>query len=607
MSFRRVGGLAAVVLSTALWMACGQVYRPVVIPTTTTPPNPANFHAVFAVNSNGSFDPTSQIFSFDVGSALQFDVAGDAVIGATGGIGSSGGHIGVNPTHAAILPNNSRIFVASAGSAEGGADVISAFTPAFDSTIATGLGSVTTFTLPNVVGSSQASSISLLNESGNLVTATLTAPLSNVQAGNVVVVSGAGSAGYDGIFTLSAVSGSTIQYIDSVAGLADASGGTATVSPNFCRYLPDFVSIAQNTTAFVANYGVDADPNCNLASTDSVAVLIPSLNTISNITYLAAGSHPVSLAATPDGTKLYVANQGNNTVSSLNTVDMSQNTVTGFSGATPVWVVARGDSKKVYVLTQGDGQLITLDTATDTVTSSLPVGAGANFLVYDSHLQRLYVTNPATGTLYVFVTSFTDSSGLHDLPQQLAAIPIPGATGCSGCTAPAPVSVTALADGSRAYVASYQLSSCSDPVFSTSCLVIPQVTVIDAASNTIKKTLSALPQGGTTPPSVSESIDCIPSAPYTPGGVQIPATNFLRFSARFRMSTASAADSSRVYVGMCDAGSIAIINTTTSTLTLGNNIPDTLVTDWAAPFGAGFPQATGQPPPQNPIFLLTGQ
>jgi hypothetical protein len=59
---------------------------------------------------------------------------------------------------------------------------------------------------------------------------------------------------------------------------------------------------------------------------------------------------------------------------------------------------------------------------------------------------------------------------------------------------------------------------------------------------------------------------------------------------------------------MCDAGSIAIINTTTSTIAAGtNNTPDTLVTDMLAPFGAGNAQLNGEPPPQNPIFLLTGQ
>jgi DNA-binding beta-propeller fold protein YncE len=74
------------------------------------------------------------------------------------------------------------------------------------------------------------------------------------------------------------------------------------------------------------------------------------------------------------------------------------------------------------------------------------------------------------------------------------------------------------------------------------------------------------------------------------------------------MSAAAAADSSRVYASMCDGGSVAIINTTTSTITTGGtNTPDTLVIDLAAPFSAGPTQSNGQPLPQNPVFLLTGQ
>ena len=98
MSFRRVGWVAAIALATLLELSCGEVYRPVVIPTTTTPPNPANFHAVFSINANVPFNP---------GTALQIDVSGDSNIGEAA--------VGVNPTHAAILPNNSRVFVASAG------------------------------------------------------------------------------------------------------------------------------------------------------------------------------------------------------------------------------------------------------------------------------------------------------------------------------------------------------------------------------------------------------------------------------------------------------------------------------------------------------------
>ena len=153
--------------------------------------------------------------------------------------------------------------------------------------------------------------------------------------------------------------------------------------------LPDFVDTTQTNTVYVANFG-----------SNSVSAIDTASNIVTNTA--TVGTNPVSMAETPNALKIYVANQGSNTVSSLNAVDLSANTVTGFTGVTPVWVVARGDSQKVYVLTQGDGQLVTIDVPTDTVTSSVPVGAGANFLFYDPNLNRLYVTNPLSGTVYVF-------------------------------------------------------------------------------------------------------------------------------------------------------------------------------------------------------------
>jgi len=207
--------------------------------------------------------------------------------------------------------------------------------------------------------------------------------------------------------------------------------------------LPVFVNTTETGFVYVANYG-----------TNSVSAVNVLTNQVSNTAVV--GTNPVALAEATiaGGNKLYVANQGSNTVSSLNALDLSSNVVTGFTGVTPVWVVSRVDGQKVYVLTQGDGQLVTIDSATDTVTSSLPVGAGANFVFYDPNLGRLYVTNPATSTVYVFSDTGGISGGVvSDIPVQLAAISFaPGSASCSlGCT---PASVTALADGSRFYVAS---------------------------------------------------------------------------------------------------------------------------------------------------------
>ena len=593
-------------VASLLMMACGQVYRPVVIPCSEngipgcpvqTPPIPANFHAVFAISTNAPNNP---------GGALQIDVSGDSIIAETPTSDPSAPNLGDVPTHAAVLPNNARVFVASAGSVSGGIDGVSSFTTAVQAPFATGFGPVTSPSLP-----SQESAITAISEAGNLVTATLNAPWTNVAVGYAIAIAGVVIPGctppacnpnaYDGGFTLASINGAgtTIQYVNPSSGLpALSSGGTATFPPQ-----PVFVNSTQNNLMYVANY------NAN-----SIFALNPSLNAVTNSA--PAGIHPVSLAELPNGTKLYVANQGTSqttsSVSSLNVADLSSNPVTGFTGTNPVWIVARGDSQKIYVLTQGDGQLVTIDTATDTVSSSLPVGAGANLIFFDPNLNRLYVTNPLTSTVYVF----SDTGGAKDTPVQLAAISFAvGSAPCPlGC---APTSVTALADGTRFYVASLRqpTGACPDPTVTGSC-VVPGLTIFNANSLSLQypsaPTLSLLnypcaaQPGNNCPfapgqfavPPVAACVSPVLPALYTPGAT------------RFRIFTTASMDSSHVYVSMCDAGFIAdIITTGSNTNGSGSSsiAPDTLVTDLPTAFGAGPTQANGYPANQNPIFMMPGQ
>jgi DNA-binding beta-propeller fold protein YncE len=360
-----------------------------------------------------------------------------------------------------------------------------------------------------------------------------------------------------------------------------------------------------------------ASCNSNLPSTDSVAILSTTSNTITNITYLGAGTHPVAMAETPDARNLYVLNQGTNSVSDLSPADLST-LATIPVGSLPTWIVSRQDSRRVYVLTQGGGQLIPIDTATNTILSSqtnLNVGAGANFVLYDHALNRLYVTNPATGIVYVFsATGGVDSTGAaNDTPTLLATLSMTGGANppCpNGCS---PVSVTALPDGSRFYVASYELeSACQDPNVvnsggSPAPCMIPMLTVFDAASITVKpvsSTLLAAPSLSllTSPPfsgtqyAVAQASSCVTAATYSPDTV------------RFRMFTTSSIDSTHVYVSICDAGVIADIDTVTSSIsTGGSNNPDTVMTDIAPPFSSGPIQVNGEPLNQSPVFLLTGQ
>ena len=499
MIVRRVGLVVAIVLAALFEMSCGDVYRPVVIPTGTTPPNPANYHAVFGFSTNQTGNP---------GSALQIDVSGDTNIGAA--------PMGLNPTHAAILPNNGRVFVASAGSLMAGeSDVITSFTPAPNTTTVVGLGSPVLFTLPNF-------------------------------------------------------------------GPATSTGLPAWT----CQYQPDFVTTTQTNAVYVANFGGPVgDPACKasgLNSTDSIAVLSPISNSISNIAYLPAGSRPVAMAETPNALNLYVLNQGNSTVVDLSPTDLSTiATIPLPAGSSlPVWAVARPDNQRVYFITQGDGNLYTINTATNTIPAAGQSvgGPGANYLLYDRSRNRLYVTNPVAQAIYVFDATADPPAPITSISMAGATAPCPG-----GCT---PVSLAALPDGSRFYVASYQTAlSCPDATLGSSvACMIPMVTVFDARSFQVKPATATLLPGS---PSLSllssaqfaasqyavpEVAACAATGPYAPG------------QTRFRMFATPAIDSSHVYVSICDAASIADVVTTTSSISQGgSNTPDVLVTNIPPP------------------------
>jgi len=607
MSFRRVGGCAGTALAIVMWAACGQVYRPVVIPCTSgalpgcpvqTPPIPSNFHEVFGIYNNVANYP---------GGAMEIDVSGDTIIAETPTSDASAPNLGDNPTYGAVLPNDSKVFVAAAGSIYSGQnDSVASFIPATQTSGASGFGPVSTVSLP-----AQSAGISAISESGSTVTVALSSVL-NLTVGYAIAIAGVtipncvqpacNPFAYNGTFPLVSISGLTLTYTNSATGLAAASGGTVSVPLQ-----PVFLASTENTAMYVANY-----------NSNSVVAINPTLNVVSNSA--TVGANPVAMAETPialasGSHKLYVANQGSNSVSSLNTLDLSSNAVTGFTGTSPVWVTVRSDSQKVYVLTQGDGQLETIDVATDTVVGSSPVGAGANVIFFDPNLNRLYVTNPVTGTVYVF----SDTGGPNDTPVQLAAIAMNTSALCTtGCTAVVPVSVAALADGSRFYVATYQVATaCPDTMAGTTgTCVIPGLTVFDAKNFAMEyptaPTLTLL----TDPPfnanlTTNQFQYAVPLvASCGPPTAPVATTLYAPGATRFRVFTVASVDGSHVYMSMCDAGAIAVIDTQGGNLdnTGSSGTPaDTVITDLPAAFSAGAPQANGLPPNQNPILLLTGQ
>ena len=553
-----------------------------VIPINITPPNSQNFHAVFAINTNIQANP---------GTAMQIDVSGDSDIGQE--------NMGISPTHMAILPNDSRVFVASAGSLFAGeSDVITAFAPAADSRVATGLGPPTIFTYPNT-SSGPSATITAISESGSAVTVTLSPPgLTGANVGALLAIASVSIGGYNGTFPISQVISPTSIEYQAPTGLGPLTGtfvGTASL-PVTCSYLPDYVTTTQNNAVFVANYGVENATNCNVASTDSVAMLSPTTNSITNIQYLPGGAHPIAMAETPDGLNLYVLNQGNNTVSDLSPIDLS--TLATISvPSSPLWAVARSDSHRVYVLTQ-DGTILPIDPATNTILPSatdLSVRAGANFILYDTSLNRLYVTNPGTSNpsdaaVYIFGT--TGGTDLSGNPERYS-VAVEGDFDGSGFGALSRQQRMfarfrgGAPDGTRFYVASYENeTACSDPNVGTSVpCIVPMLTVFDALKHDGQNlVLDAAVAVDFAVVADQSAIFCHAIWRAARGLVRSRRYLYSRHNPVPHVHHGSA-DSSHVYVSICDAGTVADVATNTTTIATGTNTPDTLITDLLAPFG----------------------
>src|SRR5215469_608242 len=149
-------------------------------------------------------------------------------------------------------------------------------------------------------------------------------------------------------------------------------------------------------------------------------------------------------------TFVYAPNTGNNNVSVINT---ATNTVTATIpvGPSPIGVVASPDGTTVYVTNQGNGTISVINPATNTVTGSITLQAPAqpSELAITPDGSRLYVPDLNGNLQVVNIATSTVTT----------VIPIGGILVGSVAITP---------DGSHAYVQS-----------------ISRVTVIDTATNTV--------------------------------------------------------------------------------------------------------------------------
>jgi YVTN family beta-propeller protein len=418
------------------------------------------------------------------------------------------------------------------------------------------------------------------------------------------------------------------------------------------------ISLPLNSQAdFVAVAPLDTTAYVTLSSLNAVAVVNTSSN--SQVDTIPVGNAPYAMAVTPDKSKLYVANEGDSTISGFNTSDRSQRkgSPTTTSSA-PIWLVPRTDNQRVYVLEQ-NGTLAWLDTTStpgpDPLTETAISVPNATTMTYDLNKNRLYIVGGIPGSPQLAIVDVSQSA-----PTLLKTISIPPFALLNLASVPAiAVAATDLPDGSRAYVASYATLPSQFNVTSVSgdgttatyaytltsghdltpgisvtvtgtqqngfdgtfiigavvsgtlacpgtCFQVPNLTTLNSTTVTASGTGSNIFPQVTVIDVASNTIKSTFGVPGFPDATIVGSPYFVSACAApttfpapttFRFMMAAGGDSSRVYLSSCDGGNVNIIDTSVDNYLL--NMP--------APVGSRSPIPPSQlNPPQNPVFLIAG-
>jgi uncharacterized repeat protein (TIGR01451 family) len=286
-------------------------------------------------------------------------------------------------------------------------------------------------------------------------------------------------------------------------------------------------SASPGTYAYIANQG-----------NNNVSIINTVNNTV--ITTVNVGTAPYGVAFSPDKTKVYITNHGSGTVSVIDTLTNNvTNTIN--VGSSPEGVVATPDGTKVYVANWDNNNVTVINTATNTVTATVNVGIRPRGISVTPDGTKVYVANWGSNTVSVINTSnntVTSTVNIGTYPEGLAVTPdgtkVYAASGSSShiyvidtatnqvtATVPVgvyPIGVTVSPDGTTVYVPNWASNT---------------VSVINTANNTV---IATVPVGN------------------GPWGSSVTP------------------DGTKVYVANSNSNTISVINTSNNTVTSTINV-----------------------------------
>jgi len=297
--------------------------------------------------------------------------------------------------------------------------------------------------------------------------------------------------------------GNIYNWVNDTPGIGLAASGTGDIASFIATNTGASPVIATITvTPASAGYAYIANQGSN-----TVSVINTADNTL--VATIPAGSNPYGVAVSPDDSRVYVTDLGDNTLSVIKT---STNTVVANVpiGQGPFGLAVSPDGSKVYVTNLSDNNVAVINTSTNAV-SMMPVNGGTYDAVLSHDGSLLYLTNYYLNTVAVYNTvsqALVATVNVGSFPEELALSP-DGKTLYAGnsisnnvsvintitntVTATinagvAPAGLYVSPDGTRVYVANAGANT---------------VSVIDAATNAVVGTIPV----GNTPTGLSATSD----------------------------------------------------------------------------------------------------
>jgi YVTN family beta-propeller protein len=136
-------------------------------------------------------------------------------------------------------------------------------------------------------------------------------------------------------------------------------------------------SLAQN--AYITNFDATGTVSVINTATNKVTATIP------------VGSYPFGVAVSPNGARVYVANNGSETVSVIDTV--TNQVIANIRTRGSVGIAASQDGRRVYGANIGDQTVSVIDATTNTLIANVPVGLYPYGVAVTPDSRKVYITD----------------------------------------------------------------------------------------------------------------------------------------------------------------------------------------------------------------------